>query len=103
MSDNPDSYETFEYFEGTKVIQHPDGSTTYVQTTHEPYVEPLTPKQTAAVLGATVLGVGAVFSLPFIVDRVVDWSDHRKEIRALKRKKKLDKLEAEAQATTENN
>jgi hypothetical protein len=32
----------FEYFEGTKTIQHADGSTTYINTYHEPYVEPLT-------------------------------------------------------------
>jgi Na+(H+)/acetate symporter ActP len=82
----------FEYFEGTKTIQHDDGSTTYVTTYHEPYVEPLTPKETAAVLGITVAMVVGAVSLPFVVERCMEWSDHRREVRRLKREKKIADL-----------
>lgn len=82
----------FEYFEGTKTIQHDDGSTTYVTTYHEPYVEPLTGKQQAAVLGITAAAVVGIIALPFGLDRLEEWSRHRREVRALKREKKLNDL-----------
>lgn len=82
----------FEYFEGTKTIQHDDGSTTYITTYHEPYVEPLTGKQQVAVLGGLAALVTGAIALPFVVDRWVDWSLHREEVRALKRKKKIEDL-----------
>lgn len=82
----------FEYFEGTKTIQHEDGSTTYITTYHEPYVEPLTGKQQAAVLGITAAAVAGFVALPFAFDRLEEWSRHRKEVRAIKREKKLNDL-----------
>lgn len=82
----------FEYFEGTKTIQHEDGSTTYITTYHEPYVEPLTGKQQAAVLGITAAIVGGIVALPLALDRMEEWSRHRKEVRRLKREKKLNDL-----------
>lgn len=82
----------FEYFEGTQTIKHDDGSTTYVTTYHEPYVEPLTGKQQAAVLGITVASVVGVIALPSIVSRVGEWSEHRREVRELKRLKKKQDL-----------
>lgn len=92
MSDND-----FEYFEGTKTIQHADGSTTYVTTVHEPYVEPLTGKQQAAVLGTAAALVAGVVALPFMIDRYEEWSSHRKEVRRLKKQKKLDDLKNQSQ------
>lgn len=94
MSDND-----FEYFEGTKTIQHEDGSTTYVTTCHEPYVEPLTPKQQAAVIGATVAAIVGVIALPFGLERLEEWSHYRKERREIRREKKLAEEKA---APTEN-
>lgn len=85
--------EDFEYFEGTKTIQHEDGSTTYITTYHEPYVEPLTGKQQVAVIGGLALLVAGAVATPFIADRWVDWSLHRKEVRELKRQKKLKDLQ----------
>ena len=82
----------FEYFEGTKTIQHEDGSTTYITTYHEPYVEPLTGKQQAAVLGITAAAVAGFVALPFIMDRCIEWTDHRKEVRAIKKAKKINDL-----------
>src|SRR6478735_5035645 len=82
----------FEYFEGTKTIQHADGSTTYVTTYHEPYVEPLTGKQQAAVLGVAAAITAGIVALPFAFDRLDEWSRHRREVRALKRGKKLNDL-----------
>jgi hypothetical protein len=88
MSDATD----FEYFEGTQTIKHDDGSTTYITTYHEPYVEPLTGKQQVALLGVTVASVVGIIALPGIVVRVGEWADHRKEIRELKRLKKKNDL-----------
>lgn len=82
----------FEYFEGTKTIQHPDGSTTYITTYHEPYVEPLTGKQQAAVFGTAAAVIAGVVALPFIVTRLEEWSHHRAEVRRLKKEKKLNDL-----------
>lgn len=84
--------QDFEYFEGTKTIQHPDGSTTYVTTYHEPYVEPLTPKQQLAVFGITAAIGTAFVTMPLWVARLEEWSDHRKEIRRLKKQKKIEDL-----------
>lgn len=85
----------FEYYEGTKVIQHEDGSTTHIYTSHEPYVEPLTKKQTAAVIGGIVAIYAGVLSLPYVLDRMEEWSAHRKEIRRIRREKKLAKVQSE--------
>lgn len=82
----------FEYFEGTKTIQHEDGSTTYVTTVHEPYVEPLTGKQQAAVLGIAAASVAGIVALPFMIERYEEWSSHRREIRRLKKQKKINDL-----------
>lgn len=86
----------FEYYEGTKVIQHEDGSTTYIQTTHEPYVEPLSKKEQWALLGVVASMTAGVVALPFIVDRLDEWSQHRKEVRKIRREKKLAKAKTEA-------
>lgn len=82
----------FEYFEGTKTIVHDDGSTTYVTTYHEPYVEPLTGKQQAAVLGIAAATVVGIIALPFGLDRLEEWSQHRREVRRLKKAKKINDL-----------
>lgn len=82
----------FEYFEGTKTISHADGSTTYVTTYHEPYVEPLTGKQQAAVLGTAAAIVTGIVALPFVLDRMEEWSSHRREVRRLKKAKKIEDL-----------
>lgn len=87
----------FEYFEGTKTIQHEDGSTTYITTYHEPYVEPLTGKQQVAVIGGLVTLVAGVVALPFALDRMEEWSRHRSEVRALKREKKLNDLKNQSE------
>lgn len=87
----------FEYFEGTKVIEHEDGSRTYIQTTHEPYVEPLTKKETAVVIGIATSMFAGFLALPFIVERVEDWSNHRREIRKIRREKKLEQVKAETE------
>lgn len=92
MSDSKD----FEYFEGTKTIVHEDGSTTYVTTMHEPYVEPLTPKQQVAVIGAAVVGVIGIIALPFGLERLEEWSRFRAERREIRREKKLAEEKASA-------
>lgn len=100
------SYETvkpdeLDYFDGTRTIVHDDGSTTYINYTHEPYVEPLSPKAQAAVIGATVLGVIGIIALPFGLERMEEWSRFRAEKREIKKQKKLAALKDEA-ATTPN-
>lgn len=86
----------FEYFEGTKTIQHEDGSTTYITTYHEPYVEPLTGKQQVVVFGILGTVVAGVVALPFVADRLVEWNDRRREVRALKHEKKLNDLRTQS-------
>lgn len=93
MSNEPTD---FEYFEGVRTIQHEDGSHTFIHTTHEPYVEPLTPKQQAAVLGVTAAAVVGMLALPFGIVRLEEWADHRREVRAIKKRKKLEALKTEA-------
>lgn len=87
----------FEYFEGTRTIAHEDGSHTYITTYHEPYIEPLTGKQQAAVLGVTVAAVAAVVALPAIVVGVGEWLDDRREIRRAKKAKKIADLKNQSQ------
>ena len=85
----------FEYFEGVKTIQHADGSTTYVHTTHEPYVDPLTPKEQLAVIGTAIVAVVGICALPFGLVRLEEWSQKRAEVRDLKHQKKLKNMQSE--------
>jgi hypothetical protein len=84
----------FEYFDGVKTIQHQDGSTTYIHTTHEPYVEPLTGKESAIVIGIATLLVAGACALPFAIERGVEWTEHRAKVRRIKREKKIDDLKS---------
>jgi hypothetical protein len=69
-----------EYFEGTRTIVHDDGSSTHITYEHEPYVEPLSPKQTVA-LGGVALGICAlVVGFPV----VQEWRENRRIRRNLK-------------------
>lgn len=87
----------FEYYEGTKIIEHEDGSTTHIHTTHEPYVEPLTPKQALVLTGICVATVGGIIGLPFAIERLDEWSSHRREVRRLKKAKKLADLKSQTE------
>lgn len=95
------SANDFEYFEGVKVIQHEDGSHTYIQTTHEPYIEPLTKKEQWAVIGITGSMIAGIIALPFVMDRFAEWDSDRREIRRLKRQKKLKAKKAKLNSTEE--
>lgn len=77
-----------EYFEGTRIIQNDDGSTTYITYEHEPYSEPLTTKQKAAMTVITLGALGTVIGLPVIVDKFDSWSFNRK---AKRERQKLNK------------
>jgi len=70
-----------EYFEGTRIILNDDGSTTYVTYNHEPYTEPLTPKQSAiAIAVVLVLPVVAVLG-PVGIAALADKLDLKRDKR----------------------
>lgn len=74
----------FDFFEGTRIIQNEDGSTTYYHVTHEPYVEPLTTKQKVAVTGAltaVILAPVAPVLVAVGVEKFIDWKERRQQKR----------------------
>jgi hypothetical protein len=76
-----------EYFEGTRTIVHDDGSSTHITYEHEPYVEPLTPKQTVALAGIVLGGLAVITSVPFISE----WLEERRRTKEAERRMKLVK------------
>lgn len=78
----------YEYFEGTRVIEHEDGSNTIVTYEHEPATEPLTLKGklflTAFLIGAPAISIGA----PVLIEKMVDKSVRKQDERARQKKNK---------------
>lgn len=75
-----------EYFEGTRIIEHEDGSVTHITYEHEPYTEPLTWKESAALLTGLFGFTGVVVAAPFLLEKVYDWTSNRSEIKQRQKK-----------------
>lgn len=83
-----------EYFDGTRTIEHDDGSTTYIHYEHEPETSPMTWKETLAAIsigiGIPAIGLAGVAAWTKMAENLNDRAAKRE--RQKKNKEVFDNL-----------